>query len=152
MAELRPRKDVVKAFEKGRNLLNRLEVKTAKEQKRVDSLNYFHTKVEDQRISTHLRSSIRQKERKNTLEDINEKRKIEKKAIKVEQREKEEKFEKEMKETIREVRQKREAMKSLLFVNSLDPRIVPQAKERTLTLSDLQALLTVRQPHRFRFK
>ena len=152
MAVLSTRKDTVKAFETGRNLLNRLEVQTAKEQRRVDSLTFLRGKVEDQRNSMQYRNIWRVKESRKVLEDIHERGKQAKTAKEAEMRGKEEQGEREIQKARMGVRRKRSPARSLLFINSLNPQLIPQAKERTFTLSDLQVLLTATQPKRFRFK
>ena len=152
MAVLSTKKDTVKAFEMGRNLLNRLEVQTAKEQKRVDSLNFLRGKVEDQRQNTQFRSTVRVKERREVLEDIYERRKAAQTAKEEQLREKEEQADKYIQHARTGVRRKHSPARSLLFINSLNPQLIPQAKERTFTLSDLQMLLTATQPKPFRFK
>lgn len=152
MAVLSTRKDTVKAFEMGRNLLNRLEVKSAKEQRRADSLTYLRGKVEDQRNSMQYRNTVRVKERREVLEDIHERGKQAKTAKEAEMRDKEEQGERDIQKARMGVRRKRSPVRSLLFINPLNPQLIPQAKERTFTLSDLQVLLTATQPKRFRFK
>jgi hypothetical protein len=152
MAVLSTRKDTVKAFEKGRNILNRVEVQTAKEQRRVDSLTYLRGRVEDQRNSMQYRNTIRVKERREVLEDIHERGKQAKTAKEAEMRDKEEQGEREIQKARMGVRRKRNPARSLLFINSLNPQLIPQVKERTFTLSDLQVLLTATQPKHFRFK
>lgn len=152
MAVLSTRKGTVKGFEMGRNILNRLEVKTAKEQRRVNSLTYLRGRVEDQRNSMQYRNTVRVKERSEVLEDIHELGKQAKTAKEAEMRDKDEQGEREIQKARMGVRRKRSPARSLLFINSLNPQLIPQAKERTFTLSDLQVLLSATQPKRFRFK
>ena len=146
------RSDTVKTFATGRNMMNRLMLQTAKAQQRADTLYQLRSKVEDQRSTTQYRITVRLKERKDTMEEFTERRKMLKTTSDQDLKRREfveSQHQNRLKTTIKE---KRVPARSLLYVNSLDPEAIPPVREPTFTLNDLQLLLSTAQPKRFRFK
>ena len=141
----------IETFWQGRNVLNRLMLEAIRERQQLEALIQLRSKAELQRSNSQLRSFLKKKQRKEVVEEAADRRKL-LKATSQQDIKRKTLVELKLRERLRSgVRTKKVRTQSKLSVTWVDMGAIPEAS-KTLSLGDLQRLLTDTKPKRFRFK